>query len=114
MRFLRCKLSYRYHLRHFILKLLQGANALFDFSIHGADGKFSVISDGERGYISVYSSLDFETDKNMTFLVRSRHPYLGRSIGCEVPMRINRIDALDVSVSSRGLVNDNFLLIQCC
>ena len=42
---------------------------MFEFSVQGGDGKFSVVSDGNLGYITVNSSLDFETEKNITFFV---------------------------------------------
>lgn len=54
----------------YIFSLPKGTNAVFDFSLVGGDGKFSVVSDGNLGYITVNGSLDFETNKNFTFLVR--------------------------------------------
>ena len=44
---------------------------MFEFSVQGGDGKFSVVTDGNLGYITVNGSLDFETEKNVTFLVSS-------------------------------------------
>ena len=42
---------------------------MLEFSVEGGDGRFSVDTAGNVGYITVNGSLDFETDKNFTFLV---------------------------------------------
>ena len=73
----------------------EGQNAMFEFSVEGGDGKFSVDTAGNLGYVTVNGSLDFEMDKNFTFLVIVKETSTVEQRQNNVSVTIHLIDVND-------------------